>query len=274
MRRAGFTLIELLVVVAIIAVLIAILLPSLGRAKSNAIRVQCAANLSQWGKVITMYQQENQDWFGARERIDSKHKLFWNTIAFNNEPSLYDNEWSADLNVGGKITAEFRTCPGDPKYGQIKGWGASSDNMGKAVGAANRPAVDYAMPLYHPTPGAPSDQFGLWKVTQFNHPGTTCLLLDGPPNVQGATATSNMANLYAFDGMGDLDMSYAPTETVANALQERHLGLGNVLFLDSHVEQHNYQDYCANIPQGSVPDTTYDLNTAPDSTKHWIDMQQ
>jgi prepilin-type N-terminal cleavage/methylation domain-containing protein len=65
MRRRAFTLIELLVVVAIIAVLIAILLPSLGRAKANAVRVKCAAQLKQWGMVITMYAQENQDWFGA-----------------------------------------------------------------------------------------------------------------------------------------------------------------------------------------------------------------
>ncbi len=47
MRKNGFTLIELLVVVAIIAVLVAILLPTLTRARESARRVVCAANLKQ-----------------------------------------------------------------------------------------------------------------------------------------------------------------------------------------------------------------------------------
>ncbi len=59
--RRGFTLIELLVVVAIIAVLISILLPSLKNARSQARKILCMTHLSSQGKVMTMYAQENQD---------------------------------------------------------------------------------------------------------------------------------------------------------------------------------------------------------------------
>jgi len=51
----GFTLIELLVVVAIIAVLVAILLPSLGRARELARTTHCASGMRQWGIAVQMY---------------------------------------------------------------------------------------------------------------------------------------------------------------------------------------------------------------------------
>ena len=60
---SGFTLIELLVVIAIIAILVAILLPVLGSTRAKAYKVQCAANLKQWGAAITMYAGDNSGFF-------------------------------------------------------------------------------------------------------------------------------------------------------------------------------------------------------------------
>ncbi|MEI8195858.1 MAG: prepilin-type N-terminal cleavage/methylation domain-containing protein [Phycisphaerae bacterium] len=61
LRRGGFTLIELLVVVAIIALLISILLPSLGKARERARTVSCASNLRQFGFQFGYY---TNDWNG------------------------------------------------------------------------------------------------------------------------------------------------------------------------------------------------------------------
>ena len=61
-KAHGFTLIELLVVVAIIAVLIALLLPSLGRARDRAKEVNCLSNLSQVMLAEQMYANDNHDW--------------------------------------------------------------------------------------------------------------------------------------------------------------------------------------------------------------------
>ncbi|MDX2146907.1 MAG: prepilin-type N-terminal cleavage/methylation domain-containing protein [Planctomycetota bacterium] len=60
-RRAAFTLIELLVVIAIIALLIGIVLPSLGTARRSARSAACLATLSGIGQALTLYANDNNE---------------------------------------------------------------------------------------------------------------------------------------------------------------------------------------------------------------------
>jgi prepilin-type N-terminal cleavage/methylation domain-containing protein len=127
-RRSGFTLIELLVVIAIIAILAALLLPALNRAKLKAQAIQCMNSHRQLALAWRMYTDDNRDQllFASSDTIDFKPGVWMSGgLDFNNgnrsnwDPSV-DVYQSPMWPYCGKNLAIFK-CPSDRSYVTLNG---------------------------------------------------------------------------------------------------------------------------------------------------------
>ncbi len=132
----GFTLIELLVVIAIIAILAALLLPALAKAKQKAIRTQCLSNIHQIEVAINVYAGQYSDklpvWIGGNTAWD-----------------MPDSAAQPMLRAG--LTKKSFYCPGlAPRFTDLQEW-LGPNPSGQTTGA-NSTLWDYgdvSSPPYH-----------------------------------------------------------------------------------------------------------------------------
>jgi prepilin-type N-terminal cleavage/methylation domain-containing protein len=116
-RRHGFTLIELLVVIAIIAILAALLLPALSRAKAKAQGIACLNNLKQFGLAWTMYALDHEDRIPPNNGYQPDATQTWVTGWLNNKVHSDGNTNTTNL-MNSYVWPYLKSlpvwrCPGD-----------------------------------------------------------------------------------------------------------------------------------------------------------------
>ena len=219
-RPAGFTLVELLVVIGVIAILIALLLPALNKARSQSRTVACQSNLHQLGLVFHMYANDNRGALPAyRESGPTQWFLFYSPYLTKPLPS--PNPGLRNLHELGRRMKVF-DCPETTEPVNFNLWGPDNASSG-----LQEKTFDYMMVCSHPSKLAKLKKDSILLMDHF---ATRSWF-------SGASATwpgGYLWLIHYFAGAG-----YNPSN---NAGIHHNKG-ANLLFPDGHVEWRLRADY-------------------------------
>jgi prepilin-type N-terminal cleavage/methylation domain-containing protein len=252
-KRAAFTLVELLVVIGIIALLVAILMPSLTRAREQANKIKCMANLRELGIAMSYYANNEHDHGYPRVTFrNDQHLQLDNAGYLLDEKNQFGGSgYVGDNNVPSAFFLLFRSqkinpwlmvCP---STGNTPGFLYEDRTTSCNWQDISRGDISYSMATPYPTAAAEKDGF-IWKVNRL--PPQFVLIADINPGTRGMGVIPNNV-------LGPLHTASDSEMRAANSNNHRNKGQ-NVLYSDLHVE-FSTTPYCGAQHRNGFRDNIY-----------------
>jgi prepilin-type N-terminal cleavage/methylation domain-containing protein/prepilin-type processing-associated H-X9-DG protein len=233
-RPRAFSLVELLVVIGIIAVLVALLLPTLGKARVMARQVKCLNNIRQLGLANQMYVGRFGDWYLPGYWGWSPASAGWPPSPPPPVPASGPRRWwhnntflSSALNASNKDNARFppgTLCPDAPLS-----WARGNDRDGYNL--HNSYGMNYSQ-LPGMSAGIAPVYLNAWRRNDVLSPAEKIQFVGATSEGVNVGGTNNATLRYFNPYYGE---RHEPPDK-ANIVAYRHNRGANVLFYDSHAQ--------------------------------------